>query len=197
MANLAALLDQEASAEIEAILSEARERASEITSKAEEDAEAIIAQKKRTLASQYDAAKVQARSSAQLEAASKKLRAQHQAVEAVFDQTKDDLHALIDDKDRYRPIFSTLVKEVVGELGSDNIATVTVHPDDQDLANDALEEHGVSAEVETDAAVVGGLRAKASKMSIVIENTLVDRLEAARDDLASEVSKALLADEEA
>ncbi|MDZ7705816.1 MAG: V-type ATP synthase subunit E [Trueperaceae bacterium] len=195
MANLAALLDQEASAEIEAILSEARERASEITSKAEEDAEAIVAQKKRTLSSQYDAAKVQARSAAQLEAASKKLRAQHQAVEDVFDRAKDELHALIDDKDRYRPVFSALLKEAVDELGRDNIALVMVSPEDRDLATETLGEHDISAEVETDDTLAGGMRVRAAKTSVSIENTLIDRLEAARDELASEVSQVLLADE--
>lgn len=51
MANLAALLDREAGAEIEAILSEARQRASEIVARAKEEAKQIVSLKERVLAS--------------------------------------------------------------------------------------------------------------------------------------------------
>ena len=49
MANLSALLEREASAEIETILSEARARASEIVAKAEDDAKATAASREGTL----------------------------------------------------------------------------------------------------------------------------------------------------
>ncbi|HEV2126581.1 MAG TPA: V-type ATP synthase subunit E, partial [Chloroflexota bacterium] len=62
MANLSALLDKEASLEIEAILSEARERASEIVAKAREEADTVVAQQERVARTQYDAALVRSRS---------------------------------------------------------------------------------------------------------------------------------------
>ena len=60
MANLAAILDKEASAEIEAVLSEAQGRASEIVAKAKEEAQTeadkIVAQAQATIESEKKAA---------------------------------------------------------------------------------------------------------------------------------------------
>ena len=67
MANLAALLEREASAEVETILSEARQRASEIVAKAEEDAKALTAQRERLSQTQGEAARVRAASAATTE----------------------------------------------------------------------------------------------------------------------------------
>lgn len=67
MTHLAALLEREASAEIDTILSEAQARASEIIAKAEDDAKAMTAQRDRLSQTQSESAKVRARSAAQLE----------------------------------------------------------------------------------------------------------------------------------
>jgi len=191
MANLAALLEGEASAEIEAILSEARARASEIVAKAEEEADAIIAQRERLAQTQAEATGVRARSSAQLEASSLRLRAQHGAVEGVFEDAERELRSLIGDDKRYKPVLAVLLDEAVEALGGpERVSKVIVHPDDKRRVQEAVQKHGLADKLETDPAVEGGVRVKATS-NVAVENTLFDRLEAAKSDLASEVSRRL------
>ena len=191
MANLSALLDKEASAEIEAILSEARQRASELVAKAEDDAKAATAQRERLSQSQGEAARVRARSAAQLEASSMKLRAQYSAVEDVFGSAEAELRKLTKDKKRYAPILSELLSEAVEALGGhDKVAKVMVNPADEQAGQEAAKQYGLGSKVETDKSVEGGVKVKATS-NVTIENTLFDRLQAAREDLASEVSRLL------
>ena len=196
MANLSALLEREAGAEIESILSEARERASEIKSQAEDEAESIRAQKERASSSQSEAVKVRGRSSAQLEASSMRLKAQHRAVESVFDQAEQNLRDLTQDNKRYKPVLTSLLDEVVESLGgSDTITKLYVHPDDKKHITEAAKKHGLDSKLETDESVRGGVKVRAQGASATVENSLFDRLEAAKDDLASEVSKVLFSDD--
>lgn len=191
MTNLAALLEREASAEIETILSEARQRASEIIAKAEDDAKAMKAQRDRLSQTQGEAAKVRARSAAQLEASSLKLRAQHAAVGRVFETAEAEIRSLLKDDKRYTPMLTKLLSEAVEALGGpDKVAKVTVNPADEARIKSAAREHGLEDKVETDSAVEGGVKVKAQS-NITVENGLLDRLSAARDDLASEISKRL------
>ena len=193
MANLSTLLEKEASAEIEAILSEARERASEIVAQAKEDAEATTAQQKRTAETQYDAALVRARSSAQLEASSLKLRAQHQAVEEVFEDAHDSLESLVKDKgERYTDILEGLLAEAVeGIGGAENVGAVLVNPEDKEVAEKVAAKHDLKGKLETDEEIVGGVRVRGAGGHMRLENTLYGRLESAREELTSEVSKVL------
>lgn len=199
MANLAALLDQEASAEIDAILSEARRRASELVAKAKAEAEARLAQVERSLAAQHEAAMVRAKSAAQLEAAALKLRAQHQAVEAVFAQAAKELEAIIGDPKRYQPVLLKLLNEAIDALGGESvkIAAVTVNPNDRELVSAVLKRLNLDAEVRTDSELRGGVKVTAAGTHVSITNSLFERLAAAREELASAVSQRLFADKEA
>ncbi len=191
MANLAALLEKEAGAEVESILSEARQRASEIVAKAEDDAKTMTAQRERTSQTQSEAARVRAASSAQLEASSMKLRAQHTVVEGVFEAAETELRTLQKDDKRYTPVFSSLLDEAVDALGGKaEVAKVIVNPADEKRAKEAAKKYGLESEIETDAAVEGGVKLKA-RSNVTIENSLFDRLRSAREELASEVSKLL------
>ena len=191
MANLTALLEKEAGAEVEAILSEAQQRASEIVAKAEDDAKTLTAQRERTSQTQSEAARVRAASAAQLEASSMKLRAQHSVVEGVFGAAEDELRTLQKDDKRYTPVFTALLDEAVDALGGkDQVAKITVNPADEKRANEAAKKHGLDGKVETDEAVEGGVKVKATS-NVTIENSLFDRLRAAKEELASEVSKLL------
>ena len=191
MANLAALLEKEAGAEVEEILSEARQRASEIVAKAEDDAKAMTAQRERTSQSQSEAARVRAASAAQLEASSMKLRAQHSVVEGVFEAAENELRTLQKDDKRYTPVFSSLLDEAVGALGGKaEVTKVIVNPADEKRAKEAAKQHGLDSKVETDAGVEGGVKLKA-RSNVTLENSLFDRLRSAREELASEVSKLL------
>ncbi len=191
MSNLSALLEHEASAEIEAILSEARQRASEIVAKAEDEAKATTAQRERLSQSQGEAAQVRARSAAQLEASSLKLRAQYSVVEDVFGSAEAELRKLSKDKKRYSPVLAALLGEAVDALGGpDNVSKVIVNPADEQVGQEAAKKVGLESKLETSKSVEGGVKVKATS-NVTIENSLFDRLRAAREDLASEVSQML------
>lgn len=188
MADLAALLEREASAEIEALLGGARERASEIVAEAEREAASLIANRERQAEAQRQAALVRARSSAQLEAASMRLNAQQDAIQTAFRQAESQIEALRGDASRYPAVLAALLKEATeGLRGAPD--TVVVHPSDEAAARQAMQEAGVSAELRTDPDTVGGVRVVSGRISV--ENTLPVRLDALRDELASEVAAAL------
>ena len=185
MSNLATLLEKEASAEIEEILSEARNTASEIVAKAKEEAKSLLAQKERALKSQHDAEIIRAKSSAQLEASSLRLKAQNDGVEAVFDKAKSDLLGL-QKSDKYAAIFKALYTEAAGAVSK--VASVVVNPADAKYIDSAID-------VKTDESIVAGLKLKGEGSSVMIENSLLSRLEAVKDDAAALVSKTLFGDE--
>jgi V/A-type H+-transporting ATPase subunit E len=192
MANLEALLKREAQAEVDAIISEAKSRASEIVASAKEDASTLKAQRERSAQSQHEALIVRGKSAAQLEAASLKLRTQHELVEGAFDAAKGQLDALIKDKGRYQEVLPKLLDEVLESLSGAQVMSVIVNPSDKKLITDALKERGVALTVETDKNVHGGVRVK-TETNVMVSNSLIARLESARDELAADASQALFA----
>ncbi len=194
MSDLSALLDREAGAEIEGILSEARQRASEIADEAQREAEQLLAQRRRTAETQREATLVRAQSAARLEASAVKLRAQHAAVASVFDAAKEQLSAMAADPSRYTELLKSLMTEAVDALGGASaVATVQVAPSDVGLAGEVAKAIGVEAKVVASEAVSGGVRLT-SKDRSVVENTLSQRLEALEGELASRVSSLLFGD---
>lgn len=189
MADLSALLEREASAEIESILSEARERASEIVAEAEREAETLRAARERSAASQKEAMRVRSRSSAQLDASSMRLRAQQEAIRDVFDTAERTLRDLVEDRDRYAEVFGKLLDEALAGLDGSSPDAVEVNPADEELAREALQRAGVEAEVRHDPELEGGVRVRTGR--ITLENTLTGRLAALREELASEVAHLL------
>ena len=192
MADLAALLDKEASAEIEAIHSEAQDRASEIVAEAEDEAEQLVARRERAARQQHDASLVRARSSAELDAASMRLNAQQKAIESVFAEARNRIDALVAQEKTYAPVLKSLVQQALAGLGTTTGATVVVHPDEKAVAEKVIGSLGLGLSVSTAADVRGGVRLQGPKGSASIENTLYGRLDALRDELASEVSGILL-----
>ena len=190
MADLSALLDKEASAEIETVLSEAQARASEIVAQATSEAEALQASRRRAAEAQREATLVRARSAAQLEAASLRLKAQHAGVESVFAAAQEKIAALVQDRAAYAPVFEKLVKGVLAAAAGQQVEKIVVNPADRELAEKALEGAGVTPVVEASDDVRGGVRLLTGNRS-VIESTLFGRLEALKGELASEVSTAL------
>ncbi len=114
MSDLAALLDKEASAEIAAISSEAQARASELEAAAQAEAEAFTAGRERSAQSLYEAALVRARSAAQLEAASIRLKAQHAGVQSVFDAARAELDNVVKQSDWADRLGKLLAEAVAG-----------------------------------------------------------------------------------
>lgn len=189
MAGLSALLHKEASAEIEAILSEARKQASEILENAKAEAKAAVAARERSAAQQRDARLVRARSAAQLAASALKLNAQHDGIQQVFEGVKTKITELIADPQGYALVFEKLLKEAVGSVEGQELQGIVVGTTDQELAEKVAAELGLKAPVSTDANLQGGVRVRTDRNSV--ENTLFGRLESLQDDLAAEVSAVL------
>ncbi len=190
MADLSALLDKEASAEIETVLSEAQARASEIVAEATSEAEALLASRRRAAEAQREATLVRARSAAQLEASSLRLRAQHAGVENVFTAARQKIIELAQNPAEYAPLFAKLLKGALDGAGNQPLEAVVVNPADSEIATQALKEAGVTAPLGTSEDVKTGVRLRTGNRS-VIESTLLGRLEALQGELASEVSTAL------
>lgn len=193
MADLSALLEHEASAEIETLLSEARDRASEIVSEAEREAEALRAGRERAARSQREATLVRTRSAAQLEASSMRLRAQQEAIAEVFHAAEKQLTSLPAEGERYAEILAQLLTEAREGLGDATPETVEAHPDEVDAARAAVEKAGLDATVQPSEDLRTGVRLRSGR--ITVENTLLQRLESLRDELASEVAEALTSKE--
>ena len=157
-----------------------------------------LVQAQRALASQHEAAMVRAKSSAQLEASALRLRAQHQAVEAVFAQAAKGLDSLIGDAKRYQPVLLKLLNEAIDALGGEavKVATVTVNPGDQELITVVAKKLNLGAEVKTDAGLRGGVKVTAASANISVTNSLPERLAASREGLAADLSRLLFANKE-
>lgn len=192
MSDLSALLDREASAEIEALLSEARQRASEIVAEATAEAEQLLGQKRRASEAQREATLVRAQSAARLEASALKLRAQHAAVEAVFAAARDELAALANDKPRYAKALQALLAEAVEAVGAADVTAVHAAPADVAVVTEAAKALGVDAPVAAADDVVAGVRV-ATRGEATVENSLGQRLAALEGELASQVSATLFA----
>src|SRR5690606_41393784 len=101
MADLSTLLAKEASNEIEAILSEANERAAQITAAARSEAEASVSERQRRAKAQREAGLDRARSAAQLEASAIRLRAQHEGERSVYEAARRQVDAPVHEQGPY------------------------------------------------------------------------------------------------
>ncbi len=183
MAELAALLEREASVEKEIVISEAKAKASEIVAKAKEEAKALITRTEPVLTKQHEAEILRVKSAAQLEASALKLHTQNEAVQKVFAQVEENIKKLVADKDKYKEVLNKLfleAKEIVGE-----VSTVTLNPADKEL----LELEGLK--VKTDESVFAGVKLQGKNMSTTVENSLPARLANLREELSSEVFRTL------
>ncbi len=193
MSDLAALLDKEASAEIAAIGSEAQTRASELIAAAQAEAEAEARSRDRADQAFIEAAMVRAKSAAQLEASSIRLNAQHQAVQAVFDAARAELDSLVKAPDWADRLGRLLSEAIAGSgVAASSVKKIVVNPADVEAATAAAEAQGLTGvTVEASAAISHGVRITAGDSNVTIENTLTERLNSARGDLAAEVSRLL------
>lgn len=193
MSDLAALLDKEASAEIAAIGSEAQTRASELIAAAQAEADAEARSRDRADQALVEAARVRAKSAAQLEASSIRLNAQHAAVQAVFDAARAELDSLVKKPDWADRLGKLLSEAIAGSgITASSVKKIVVNPADVEAAKAAAEKQGLgNVSVEGSESVSHGVRITAGDSNVTIENTLTERLNSARGDLAAEVARLL------
>jgi vacuolar-type H+-ATPase subunit E/Vma4 len=182
MADLAKLLESEASAEIETILAEARSKADGIVKAAQAQATSVLEGKRRALENELSAAKVRAKSAADLEGAALKLQASHTASQQAFSSAESE-------SGEYQGVLQKLIGEASNALGV--LSKLEVNPADLETAKKALSALGLNAEVSANAAIETGVRALNESGNSSITNTLLGRLSRAKDSLLSDVAKVL------
>lgn len=183
-------LEDQAKADIDAVLTEAREHAALITKQGEAEAAAIrdgfVKQVERNATSK--ASKVV--NAARLEAKMAVSSARGDGLERVFDEAGKRLGDLRGDAG-YDRLFAELAREAMEGLSGDIV--IHVDPADAQLAQAAAESAPVAATVATDLSSAGGLVIEANGGRVVRRNTFEDRLERARQQVQTDVAKALFA----
>lgn len=188
MADLAKLLESEASAEIEAILAEARSRADGIVKQAEEQAKSILEGKRRALENELSAARVRAKSASDLEGAALKLGASHGASQQAFLSAESELRQFTKTAE-YGNVLGKLIKEAATALGG--LSQLEVHSTDLEHAKKAVTAAGLTVNVVANDQIETGIRAIGESGTSSVTNTLLGRLARAKDSLLSDVAKVL------
>lgn len=186
---LIAVLEKEASAECERVLAEARAQAQEIVAQAQRDAQSYLDAQRRQAEAERAATRTKAESSAQLQAAALVLQAKDQAMTAIFADAETELQRISQNKTQYGKILRGLIQEAGSGLSGHLI--VEVHPDNVQVARQAVKEAGLDAEVKSSTAISGGARVATPDGRFVVENTLTSRLERIKPVVASEVAALL------
>lgn len=184
------LLEREAEAERQRLLTEAREQAEELVRQAQAEAEALLESQRQRAASAVEAARVRARGVAQLRATSRILEAKDRQVEEVFRRASAELERIPHDADRYRRILRGLLREAAEGFNG----PVVVYAPERDTAavEAASRELGLHVvHVVPDPSLKDGVRVCSEDGRFVVENTLTSRLQRARQLLVSEVAQLL------
>ena len=186
---LVAILEKESAAEAERVLAEARAKAEQIAAEARRAAQEQLEAARARVDSERKAALARASSAAQVRASALVLQAKDRAISEVFSRAEAELARLQQDKTRYAGVLRALIREASAGLGGRTV--VEVHPDDRDLARQAVRELGLDAEAATADDVRGGARVVTADRRFVVENTLASRIERVKPVLTSEVAALL------
>jgi vacuolar-type H+-ATPase subunit E/Vma4 len=186
---LNALQDQ-AQADIEAVIGEAREHAALIGKQAEAEAAAIRENFSKQVERSARSKAAKTVNAARLEAKMTVSSAKGDGLEAVFSSAGEVL-GNARSQEGYDRLFADLAAEALEGIEGDVV--LHVDPQDEDRARATAQAAGVSASVETDITTAGGLVVEARQGRILRRNTLEDRLERARQFVQTDVAKALFA----
>jgi V/A-type H+/Na+-transporting ATPase subunit E len=185
MSKLEEILQQEANAEINAILAEADSKAGEIVSEAQSRAAARLAAHRQKIEAEYRAATQQAQSVAELSIASARIKAKGEVMDLLQQRVRLALEEA-SSKPGYGEVLQTLAEEAIGV--TEGAEAVVVHPHDQEKLHDWAMHRGL--ELQTDPELRLGVRI-VSRSGKNVENTLPERLHRAWSALLPEVTKLL------
>jgi V/A-type H+-transporting ATPase subunit E len=186
---LLALLEQEAAAERERILAEARTQADQMRAAAVTQAAELVESQRRQQEAALQANRVRAQSTARLAAQALLLEAKDEAIAEVFRRAEEALDQVVRDHTRYGRILEHLIPE--GIQGFNGRVIIEAHPDDVKAVQAAVQRQKLDAEVRAAEGVHGGVRLFSTDGRYIVLNTLQSRLERARPALASEVARTL------
>ncbi len=186
---LLSLLEQEAAAERERILAEARTQAQEIRSAAEAEAQTMVESQRQQQEAALRASRVRAQSTAHLAGQALLLEAKDRALAEVFHRAEEALDQVIRDRTHYERILEQLTSE--GTQSFSGRVAIEAHPDDVTAVRSVVGRQRVDAEVRSADDIRGGVRIISADGRYIVLNTLASRLERARPTLTSEVARIL------
>jgi len=186
---LVAILEKEAAAEIDRVVTDARAQAQQLVAGAETDAAAIRAEAAQRAEADRTTALTRAQSAAQLKAASLVLQAKDRSIAEVFETAHAELARVARDRAANPRLLRSLIKEAAAELSGRLM--IEANPADADAARAAARELGLDAEVKPSADVSGGVVLSTTDGRFTVQNTLASRLERVKPVLVTEVADLL------
>ncbi len=186
---LLALLEQEAAAERDRILAEARAQAEELRAAAVAQARQMVETQRRQQEALLQTRRLRAQSAARLQAQALLLQEKDRIIADIFRRAEEALEQVIRDRPRYSRILEQLVAE--GVRGLNGRVVIDAHPDDLETVRAVARRQGVDAEVRAADGLRGGVRLLSADERYVVVNTLASRLERARLALAAEIARTL------
>ncbi len=182
-------LEEQAQADIDAVLDEARAHADLIEKQAIAEAEGIRDGYAKQVERSANSRASKLVNAARLESKMAVSSARGDGLEAVFAGARERLGGLRSEAS-YPNLFAKLAEEALAGIEGDVV--IHVDPADAELAQAALAKHG-AGRVETDLKCAGGVVVESSGGRIVRRNTLEDRLERSRQLVQAEAAKVLFA----
>ncbi len=181
-------IEKEARARADEIRTEADERAAEIISAAESDAEEIKATRADEVDAEIDQKREQALSGAKLEAKQQRLEARRDVLDDVREEIED---ALVDlDDDKRETLTRSLIAAAADEFDGDDSVVVHGRADDQALIEEILTEYEGFSFGEP-RACLGGVVVESETSRVRVNNTFDSVLESVWDDQLKELSTLL------
>jgi len=181
-------IEKEARARADEIRTEADERAAEIISAAESDAEEIKATRADEVDAEIDQKREQALSGAKLEAKQQRLEARRDVLDDVREEIED---ALVDlDDDKRETLTRSLIAAAADEFDGDDSVVVHGRADDQELIEEILTEYEGFSFGEP-RACLGGVVVESETSRVRVNNTFDSVLESVWDDQLKELSTLL------
>lgn len=186
---LIAILEKEASAEIERILAEARAQADQLAAEARTESQAVLEAQRQRLEAERKAARQKAESTAQVRAAALVLQAKDRVLAEVFARAETELSRVQQKRGEYAALLGGLLRDAA--IGLSGRVTVEVNQKDLEIARQALRDLKLDAEVTPTDEISGGVRLSIDGGRFMVENTLVSRLARAKPLVVTEVAALL------
>jgi V/A-type H+-transporting ATPase subunit E len=183
--NVVSDIRDEAHARAEEIRQEGERRAEEIVEAAETDAEELLDAREEAVERQIEQERVQALSSAKLEAKQERLEARRDVLQDVRSQVEEELRTLPGD-DR-EELTRALLEEAAAEFDSGESVAVYGRAEDADLLEELVAEHdGVDYGGEHDC--LGGVVVDSDDSRVRVNNTFDSVLDDVWEDSLKDVS---------
>jgi V/A-type H+-transporting ATPase subunit E len=186
MSKLGDILQEEVQGEIDAVLAEAESRAERLIRDAEEKASARVKSHQEIMQVETFAAVRRARSAAELNVSTARMRAKGQVIESVRKRALMAVEEIAGQRN-YRDILEALAEEALRAV--EGAKSAVVHPEDEERIRGWAAKKGL--ELLTDPGLRLGVRLVDSKGKRSVVNSLPERLDRAWSTLASEVAKQL------